>query len=75
MKFAAPAGALYQERGLSTDTTIDAGYAVYLSLAALRRLEPERQIPIGADRRTRDSTSRRGRGSGPARRKATSRSR
>jgi hypothetical protein len=44
MRFAAPAGALYQERGLSTDTTIDAGYVVYLSLSALRRLEPARQI-------------------------------
>ncbi len=44
MTFAAPAGAQYQARGLSTDTTIDAKYAVYLSLAALRRLEPERQI-------------------------------
>ena len=44
MKFAAPAGELYRERGLSTDTTIDAGYVVYLSLSALRRLEPARQI-------------------------------
>jgi hypothetical protein len=44
MRFAAPASTLYQERGLSTDTTIDAGYVVYLSLSALRRLEPARQI-------------------------------
>lgn len=44
MKFAAPVGALYQERGLSTDTTIDAGYVVYLSLGALRRLEPDRRV-------------------------------
>ena len=44
MKFAAPAGAAYRARGLSTDTAIDAGYVVYLSLAALRRLEPNRQI-------------------------------
>jgi len=44
MKFAAPAGERYRERGLSTDTTIDAGFVVYLSLSALRRLEPARQI-------------------------------
>jgi hypothetical protein len=44
MKFAAPAGAQYQSRGLSTDTTINAGYAVFLTLAALRRLEPDRRI-------------------------------
>lgn len=44
MTFAAPVGAQYQARGLSTDTTIDANYAVYLSLAALRRLQPDRQI-------------------------------
>ena len=44
MKFAAPVGAQYQARGLSTDTTIDANYAVYLSLAALRRLQPDRRI-------------------------------
>jgi hypothetical protein len=44
MRFAAPAGTAYQERGLSTDTTIDAGYVVYLSLSALRRLEPNRRI-------------------------------
>lgn len=36
--------ALYQTRGLSTDTSIDANYVVYLSLATLRRLEPDRQI-------------------------------
>jgi SAM-dependent methyltransferase len=44
MAFAAPVGAQYQARGLSTDTSIDANYAVYLSLAALRRLEPDRRI-------------------------------
>lgn len=44
MTSAAPVGEQYQARGLSTDTTIDANYAVYLSLAALRRLQPDRQI-------------------------------
>jgi Nodulation protein S (NodS) len=44
MKFAAPTGTQYQLRGLSTDTSVDAGYAVYLALGALRRLEPGRQI-------------------------------
>jgi hypothetical protein len=44
MKSVAPVGEQYQARGLSTDTAVEAGYAVYLSLAALRRLEPERQI-------------------------------
>jgi Nodulation protein S (NodS) len=44
MKFAAPVGALYHERGLSTDTTVDAGYVVHLSLSALRQLQPERRI-------------------------------
>ena len=44
MKSAAPTTAQYQTRGLSTDTSVDAGYAVYLSLAALRRLEPDRRI-------------------------------
>jgi hypothetical protein len=34
----------YQSRGLSTDTSIDAGYVVDLALATLRRLEPERRI-------------------------------
>ena len=50
MKFAAPIGAQYQTRGLSTDTSVDAGYAVYLSLASLRRLEADRQIRQRADR-------------------------
>jgi hypothetical protein len=44
MKFAAPSGTEYQTRGLSTDSSVDAGYAVYLSLGALRALEPDRQI-------------------------------
>ena len=44
MKSAAPIGAQYQTRGLSTDTSVDAGYATYLSLAALRRLEPDRRV-------------------------------
>jgi SAM-dependent methyltransferase len=37
-------GALYQARGLSTDTSVDAGFVVYLALGALRQLEPGRQI-------------------------------
>jgi SAM-dependent methyltransferase len=36
--------ALYQARGLSTDTSVDAGFVVYLALGALRQLEPRRQI-------------------------------
>jgi hypothetical protein len=40
----AAASALYQERGLSTDTSVDAGYVVYLALATLRQLEPHRRI-------------------------------
>jgi SAM-dependent methyltransferase len=35
---------LYQERGLSTDTSVDAGYVVYLALGALRQLESDRRI-------------------------------
>jgi SAM-dependent methyltransferase len=35
---------LYQARGLSTDTSVDAGFVVYLALGALRQLEPGRQI-------------------------------
>ncbi len=35
---------LYQDRGLSTDTSVDAGYVVYLALATLRQLEPDRRI-------------------------------
>jgi SAM-dependent methyltransferase len=38
------AGDVYQRRGLSTDTSVEAGYAVYLGLAALHALEPERRI-------------------------------
>jgi hypothetical protein len=34
----------YQERGLSSDTSVDAGYVLYLALAALRELEPKRSI-------------------------------
>jgi len=37
-------GALYQTRGLSTDTSVEAGYAVYLGLATLKQLEPQRRI-------------------------------
>jgi hypothetical protein len=36
--------ALYQTRGLSTDTSVDAGYVVSLGLATLRQLEPKRTI-------------------------------
>jgi hypothetical protein len=43
-EFARGGSAIYQMRGLSTDTSIDASYVVYLSLAVLRRLEPARQI-------------------------------
>jgi SAM-dependent methyltransferase len=35
---------LYRERGLSTDTAIEAGYLVHLGLATLRALEPTRRI-------------------------------
>ncbi len=44
MTFAAPSGAQYQERGLSTDTAVDVGYAVYLALGALRSLDPQRRV-------------------------------
>jgi hypothetical protein len=37
-------GALYQARGLSTDTSVEAGYVVYLALATLKQLEPQRTI-------------------------------
>ncbi|HEX2341550.1 MAG TPA: hypothetical protein VHI98_13820 [Vicinamibacterales bacterium] len=37
-------GALYQARGLSTDTSVEAGYVVYLGLATLQQLEPRRRI-------------------------------
>ncbi len=41
----AGAGAeLYQHRGLSTDTSIESGYVVYLALATLQRLEPQRRV-------------------------------
>jgi len=36
--------ALYRSRGLSTDTEIEAGYTVYLGLAVLKALEPDRRI-------------------------------
>ncbi len=44
MKLAAPARDEYQARGLSTDSSVDANYVVYLSLGALRALEPDRRI-------------------------------
>jgi SAM-dependent methyltransferase len=37
-------GLLYHDRGLSTDTSVEAGYVVYLALAALHQLEPQRRI-------------------------------
>jgi SAM-dependent methyltransferase len=36
--------ALYRARGLSTDTAIEAGYAVHLGLGVLKALEPDRRI-------------------------------
>lgn len=44
-----PAGAeavaaLYRERGLSTDTAVEAGYLVHLGLATLQRLDQARRI-------------------------------
>jgi hypothetical protein len=36
--------ALYQTRGLSTDTSVEAGYVVHLGLATLRQLDPKRTI-------------------------------
>jgi len=42
-EFAAAADA-YQRRGLSTDTSVEAGYAVYLGLASLHALEPDRRV-------------------------------
>jgi Nodulation protein S (NodS) len=41
---AAEVGRLYQMRGLSTDTSVEAGYVVHLGLATLRELEPQRRI-------------------------------
>jgi SAM-dependent methyltransferase len=38
------AGDAYQRRGLSTDTSVEAGYIVDLGLGALRSLEPARRI-------------------------------
>jgi hypothetical protein len=35
---------LYRSRGLSTDTEVEAGYTVYLGLAVLKALEPDRRI-------------------------------
>jgi hypothetical protein len=34
----------YEDRGLSTDTAVEAGYAVQVGLASLRQLEPNRRI-------------------------------
>jgi SAM-dependent methyltransferase len=42
-EFAAAVDA-YQRRGLSTDTSVEAGYVVYLGLASLHALEPARRI-------------------------------
>lgn len=42
-----PAGAvesLYHSRGFSTDTAIEAGYVVYLGLAVLKAIEPDRRV-------------------------------
>ena len=36
--------ALYQQRGLSTDSAVEAGHAVQVGLATLQALEPERRI-------------------------------
>jgi hypothetical protein len=36
--------ALYHDRGLSTDTAVEAGYLVYIGLAMLKALEPERRV-------------------------------
>jgi Nodulation protein S (NodS) len=41
---AAATGRLYQQRGLSTDTSVEAGYLVDLALAMLHDLEPRRRI-------------------------------
>jgi hypothetical protein len=37
-------GKLYQGRGLSTDTSVEAEYIVHLGLGTLRELEPQRRI-------------------------------
>jgi hypothetical protein len=36
--------ALYQARGLSTDTAVEAGYLVHLGLATLQAAEPQRRV-------------------------------
>ena len=36
--------ALYQRRGLSTDTAVEAGYLVHLGLATIQAAEPQRRI-------------------------------
>jgi hypothetical protein len=36
--------ALYRQRGLSTDTAVEAGYLVHLGLATLKALDPSRRI-------------------------------
>jgi hypothetical protein len=41
---AAAVASLYQTRGHSSDTEIEAGYAVYAALATLKQLEPRRTI-------------------------------
>jgi hypothetical protein len=41
---AAAVASLYQTRGHSSDTEIEAGYAVYVALATLKQLEPSRTI-------------------------------
>ena len=50
-EFVAPRGggapaveALYQARGLSTDTAVEAGYLVHLGLATLQAAEPQRRV-------------------------------
>jgi Nodulation protein S (NodS) len=41
---ASAVASLYQSRGHSSDTEIEAGYAVYVALASLKQLEPDRKI-------------------------------
>ena len=43
--------ALYQRRGLSTDTAVEAGYLVHLGLATIQAAEPQRRIRRVSDRR------------------------
>jgi hypothetical protein len=40
----AAVASLYQSRGHSSDTEVEAGYAVYVALATLKQLEPQRRI-------------------------------